>query len=687
MFKKFPFVKQEDSKDCGPVCLQMIIKYYNGYVNLEEIRNLSKTNRSGTNAYNLIECAKEIGFEAYGIKGELNEIEEDIILPCIAHVIIDKKMSHFVVVTNIDYKRQKIVIADPNMGIKKINFKDFNDISSKTFIIMYPIKKIPLIKEKSLLTFSLSIIKNFKKDMFIISLLSILLIIFSITSSFYYKFIIDNMNSKSQVITIGILFSLIFLIKNITIFFRNKILVLLNQKIDLEITSNSFKQILSLPYSYFKDHTTGDVISRMNDLSNIKEVISKVSLSIFMDLPLSVFSFVVLYSISSELFSIVFIIVILYFIIIFLFKKIFIYYIDVTQKDRAAVTSYIVENIKGFETVKGLNIESKVNKVFKDKYIKLLTNSFKLENHYITQMFLKDLINDIGVLFIISIGSILVLKNTISLGTLLTFNTIMFYFLDPIKNIIDLDSTIKEANNSLKRILYILKDNIENGIIDKKLDGFIQFKNLTFNYDNKNIIKNVNFKIKKGSKVMIVGPSGCGKSSILKILLKYYPIERGQAYIDDVDINDYKSICLKKNIAYISQNENLYTDTLYNNLNISSNNKDKILNISKLCYVDEIIKGALGYNTLIEEDGFNISGGQKQRIILARTLLRNFQILFIDEGLNEIDCNLERKILKNIFKLFNNKTIIIISHRLENMDLYDQVINLKNNQVIMRNSN
>ena len=128
---------------------------------------------------------------------------------------------------------------------------------------------------------------------------------------------------------------------------------------------------------------------------------------------------------------------------------------------------------------------------------------------------------------------------------------------------------------------------------------------------------------------------------------------------------------------YLGQNEILFNDTLYNNLNFGNSNSSKILDICKLCEVDKIIDSNLGYNMMIEENGFNLSGGEKQRIMLARTLLKNFNILIIDEGLSQVDVNVERKILKNIFNYFKDKTIIFISHRLYNLDLFDNLIKIE----------
>ena len=173
--------------------------------------------------------------------------------------------------------------------------------------------------------------------------------------------------------------------------------------------------------------------------------------------------------------------------------------------------------------------------------------------------------------------------------------------------------------------------------------------------------------------------------------MKYYSVNRSTVFINNYDINDISLNTIKNNISYISQDEILYTGSIKDNIILNRSIDDKeFLKVTKITRVDEIINNSLlGYDMILEENGFNISGGQKQRIILARALLKKSNIILIDEGLNQIDINLERKILKDVFRVYKNKTIIIVSHRKENIDLYDKVIKIsdgKLQEVITRNS-
>ena len=661
----------------------MIINFYGGNLPIDQIRDLTKTDKNGTTAFHIIEACKSIGFNAEGIKTSLEQLnKENLILPCIAHVVIDGKYKHFVVIYKIDFKNKKIIIADPSCSIKKITFSEFQKMWSGVLITLYPLKKLPLTQNISFIDFLLKIIKLHKAFIFNIIMLSIFITMFSVISSFYMKNILDAINYNNLTI-IFIFFLFINIFKILSDFFRNKLLIYLNQKIDLLLTLDTYKKIISLPYNYYHTRTTGDIISRVNDLSIIRNMITKVSLSLFIDLPLALVTFIIFYIINTKLFFISLIIVFIYLLLMIFSKNRIINNIKTIQVNKSETMSYMIETINGFETVKSVGNETQIIDKFEKKYVKFLKNIFKFDNYNNTISILKDLINAMGYLTIIYVGAKMVILGNLTFGDLLVFVNLLNYFLEPIKNIIDLNSEIKEAKNSLRRILELFKnENKKQTFIDNVKVKEISFNNLSYSYDYKEKqLKKINLKLKK-QKILILGKSGSGKSTLFKLLMRYYEIPRNQITINGYDINDYKDDVIKQNFSYISQNEILYTDSIYNNLKIDKNiTEEQIIEISKKCFIDEFLND-LGLNMLIEENGYNLSGGQRQRIILARALLKNFEVLIIDEGLSQMDINLERKILKNLFKMYENKMIIVISHRLDNMDLYDRVIELKNGEIV-----
>ena len=664
----------------------MIISYYGGYVNKDNLIFKSKTNRNGTTGYNIKETLISLGFDCKGIKCNLENItSNNIILPCIANVIIDKKYKHYIVIYEINYIKKYILIADPASKLKKISFDEFKCIFNNVIIMCYPTKNLPFEKNISNYAFIISLIKPHKKELKNICILSIFITIFSILTSFYTEYMLKGLNyfSKSYLIKIFIIFFSIYTLKIITNFLRSKSLTYLNRKINLVLFVDVFKRIIKLPYCYYKNKTTGDMISRINDLENVREMISRVALSIFIDLPLTLVSLIILSIINKTLFLIGLLMLILYIIVVVLFRRIFNNYISDIKYKRSDYISNMIESISGYETIKGIHIEDNVVNKFENKYVDFLIKLFNYENLYIYQNLLKDFINDIGFILIMLIGTYLVLDGTIMLGTLFTFSSLLIYFLEPIKNILSLDQLVKESKISLKRIMdVVIYDNDDSGILDNFKNGDIEFNNLKFSFNDKdNILDNVNLTIKKGEKIMVIGKSGSGKSTLFKLLVGYYKTKNSSIKINNISLNDYKKSILDKNILYISQQEVLFNDTLYNNLVFDNNNYKSLNEVINVCNIESIMDDNLKYNTLIEENGSNLSGGERQRIVLARTLLKNFNILIIDEGLSEVDIDTERRVLKNMFRKYKDKTIIVISHRLDNMDLFDSVLRFNNCKV------
>lgn len=684
--KKNYIILQDGIKECGSACLLSIIRYYGGNVSLEKLLELTNTNKEGTNFYDITKAAYEIGLMAKGYKIEnisnLFEIEN----PFISQIVINNYM-HFVVVYEI--KNNIITIMDPAKGMVKLSIDKFSKLWTGYILTIEPYKKLPEYHDNNYLNHIIkNIIINNKKMIINIICLTLITTIFTCIYSYHSKIIIDNYlyTNKLSIIVITIIFIIILLIKLITEFLRNNLLLYLNQKIDLSIITTTINKIISLPYSYYKNKTTGETISRINDLLYIKNVVSKTITTIFLDIILSLVVLIVLFTINKTMTIILFIIIIIYFLIFLVYKNTIKEVTNSIQEDSAKVNSLLVESISSYETIKGLNLENKFKNKINKQYLKTINNNLELTKIINNEDLIKDLIEGIVILFIMYLGITYVMDKSLTVGSLITYNSLLYYFISPIRNSLEFYKEFYYTKNSIKRINNILNYKYEK--LDKEsnlnIEGNIHIENLEFSYNTKNkILKNINLDISKGNKVLILGRSGSGKSTLLKILYRYYEIKRNNIYINNYDLLDYEITDIRKNITYISQNEFLYTDTIKNNIILERNiTEEEFIDICRLTCVDEIINNnILSYNFMLEENGVNISGGQRQRIILARSLLKKSNIILIDEGLNEIDINLERKILKNIFEYYKDKIFIIVSHRLDNMDLYDEVIKLDNGMV------
>ena len=678
--KKRLIVRQDGYKECGAASLLSIIRYYGGNISINKLVNLTKTNKDGTNFYNIKNAAEIIGLEAIGYK--LDEVDKlyQLKTPFMCQVI-EKNYEHFVVVYKV--RKNKLEIMDPAIGKRILTIDDFSKCWTSYIMLFNPKKKLLYYKDSNYLNkLILEVIVKNKRHVFNIVLLSIIFMILSFIYTLYLQIVIDISN-YNKLLLITFIFSLLLITKCIISFFRNKILISFSKKIDCTCMLNTFQKVLLLPFNYYKNRTTGEIISRINDLIYVKNILNKIILTVFLDLILFVSSSIILMILNMKLFIILVIISLIYILIYYLFRNKLKKYININQENSGLINSFLVESITGFETIKNLNMESIIKERMDDNYLKALNDNFVYDNICNLEIFLKDLISMIGILIIEFLGISQVIKGEFTLGTCLTFTFLTNYFISPIANIIELSKEYFYANNAIKRVNNLFEIDSEDLVkrTNFKINGDILLKNLNFSYNGQNyVLTNFNMAIKEGEKVVIFGNSGAGKSTIFKLLLKYYPVDSGNIFISNIDINDYSITNIRENISCISQNELLYTDTIKNNILMNKSiSNDEFMKVCKLVYLDEFTnKLFLGYDTKLEEDGLNLSGGQRQRIILARMLLQNKKIMLIDEGLNAIDVNLERKILENIFKEYPNRTIIVISHRMENLDLFSQVVKLEN---------
>lgn len=688
---KYPFVKQKEMKDCAVASLSMIIQYYKGYLEEETLSDMLETDRNGTTAYSIVKVASDLGFKSYGLSCNCDHfLKEEILLPCIAHVTIDSSYQHFIVIYKIDKKRKELTIADPASGIKKMKISQFSKIFNNVVIILYPIKTIPIDKNSfSFFEFLFQIIKKYKKDYINILLLSLFITFLSLCNSFYLKLIINSLqdNSSLKLLLLFLLFLEFAFLKNFSSYVRNKIILIFSQKIEISFIMDTFCQIMSLPYKSYRNKTTGDILSRINDATNVLNTISNTLVTCIYDFFLAISAAFILISINKNLFLFVLLFIFFYSLLQHFVSPILNKNYLKIQNEKSNIMSFLVEKIGGFETIKGLSLNKVISKKFEYyyvKYLKNISNSYQFENKV---YFFKECLYSTFTLFILFLSSIYVINSNNTLGDLIIFSSLLIYFIDPIKNILNIKLELKEAKISLKRIYSLHSNDNKDNIFPISSIESIELKNVSFYNQMNLILKNVNITLKKADKVMVIGQSGCGKSTLLKILKGYYPITSGEYRINNTNNSHYQPISAY--IDYVSQNEILFTDSILNNVILNRNVEwNKLEKILKLCEVDSIVKNNnLGYNYLIEENGFNLSGGEKQRIIIARSLINDNSLLLIDEGFSEMDVNLERRILKKMFKQYPNKTIVIVSHRNDNMDLFDKIISVKDKIVkeVIRN--
>lgn len=720
---KYPHIRQHDEKDCGAACLSMISKYYGLKMSLGKFRELIKVDSNGANIYGIVHGAKKIGFDCDALKGNMKDLinefrNGDIILPIIANINVNNIL-HYIVIYEIN--DNYFLIGDPAQDIIKYTYSEFERLWTGSIITFNPnneFEKFDYTKG-SLLKF-VNLVTKQSKLLFSIFILSLIISLISICGSLLFKHVIDdiykfnkpylnNINNNnlsleslstidkllyniellfSNLNTICFILILFYLIQAGAQILRGYMLAKLSKKINLPLMLGYYDHVIELPSSFFGERKTGEIMSRFDDSSKICESISNAILTLMIDGLLTIVYGIILYKINPLLFSISLIIIIFYVIIILLFKKT-IKKININiMNDNSDVTSHLKESIDGIETVKSFNLQNNIKNKTRKLLTKLLDDSIKGTVVYSIQESLVIAIASIGIVLILWFGFNLCISNILTAGTLITFYVLMGSFLNPVKNLVHLQPTIQTAivaSDRLNDFLELEKEKC-TGNHNNNLKQDITFSNVNFRYGNRElVINNLNLKIKKGNTIAIIGESGCGKTTLIKLLMGLYKLESGNIKIGDINISEYSLDYLRDKIAYISQDVFLFSESIKNNLLLSNPHasEENILHACKSSLSDKFIFNMPdGLNTILQENGNNLSGGQKQRLAIARAIIKQPDILIMDEATSNLDTITEQSIKNTIETLNKELTVIIIAHRLSTIKNCDNIFVMDKGKII-----
>ena len=692
---KRTFIPQIDARDCGVAALASIAKFYGSDYSLAHLRELAKTNKEGTTALGIVKAAKEMSFETRAIQADMSLFEmEDIPYPFIVHVNKEGKLQHYYVV----YKNIKdhLIIGDPDPTVKVTKMTKDRFASEWTGVAIFlapaPSYKPHKDKKNGLMSF-LPLIFRQRSLIFYIVLASLLVTLINIGGSYYLQGILDEyipnqMKSTLGIISIGLIIT--YILQQMMSFSRDYLLTVLSQRLSIDVILSYIRHIFELPMSFFATRRTGEVISRFTDANSIIDALASTILSLFLDVSILIIVGSVLLVQNTNLFLLSLISVPIYIIIIFAFIKPFEKMNNDVMQSNSMVSSAIIEDINGIETIKSLTSEETRYQKIDSEFVDYLDKSFKLSKYSILQSSLKQGAQLILNIVILWFGAQVVMTGKISIGQLITFNTLLSYFTNPLENIINLQTKLqsaKVANNRLNEV-YLVESEFKNTQTltgSQFLAGDICFEDISYKYGfGRDTLNNINLTIKQGDKVSIVGISGSGKTTLAKMIVNFFEPYKGRITINNNDLKMIDKKVLRQHINYLPQQAYIFSGSILENLTLGANQMISQEDIIKACEIAEIRQDIeqmpMGYQTELS-DGAGLSGGQKQRIALARALLTKAPVLILDEATSGLDVLTEKKVIENLMDM-SDKTIIFVAHRLSISERTNQVIVLNQGKVI-----
>ena len=507
--------------------------------------------------------------------------------------------------------------------------------------------------------------------------------------------IVDEKGKIEALLFICILVLITFFFRNLFRYLSLYFLTPIRNGVVHDMRMDLHKKVISLPLPFFTEKRKGDITARMtSDLVEIEWSIMSSLEMLFKD-PLNILVYLAtLVFISPQLTTFVILLLPVTDLIIGVIGKSLKKSSDRGQSKMGDLLSIIDENISGLRIIKGFNAENHINKNFEkdsNEYKSIMTKLLRKKD---LSSPMSEFLSTIVMVIVMWFGGQLVLNADGGLnaqefiGYILIFSQII----PPAKSLTTSYYLIQKGSASAQRVYEIL--DAENEIVDvenpkkiKLLNNQIEFNNLSFSYEKQTVLKDINFSIGKGKMIALVGQSGSGKSTLADLLARFYDIKQGEILIDNNNIKEIALHDLRALMGIVSQESILFNDTIFNNIRLGNTNASEqaVIEAAKIANAhDFILETENGYGTNIGDRGNKLSGGQKQRLSIARAILKNPEILILDEATSSLDTESERLVQDALDKLMHSRTSLVIAHRLSTIQNADEILVLDKGCIIER---
>ncbi|MCA6068397.1 peptidase domain-containing ABC transporter [Chryseobacterium sp. RG1] len=706
--KKFIF--QNDAMDCGPACLAMICSFFGKDIDLQYLRYESYITREGVSLLGISEAAKKVGLQSTAAKIKYEALDKKH-LPCILHW----NKNHFVVLYKISksFFSGKLIykIADPAHGFVSLSEQEFKkcwlveDEKGIAFLLepTEEFYKIEYKKEEDIsFKYLLKYLKPHHKKMW---QMFCLLLLGTLTTLFFpiltQKLIDEGVDKKNlSVVTYILLTQLAFFVGNMTFnIFRNWIVLEVGTKVNIQIISDFFKKLFKLPIKFFDTKLLGDFNQRIQDQERIEDFLTSQSLlTLFSIITFSVF-FVILgyYNLNILIVYTALTVISIFWSLYWMKKRKILDYFRFQRKSENQESIYeIINGISEMKLNQFERFKLREWEKIQEKLLKINIRVLKLDQ---IQMSGFEFFNQLKNIIVTFLAASYVVKDNMTLGALLSVSYIIGQMNSPLSQLISFFRSSQDAKLSLSRLNEVQnhpteeKDyfvGLDTNIKNYHVNSGINLVNVSFQYEGPRspfVLKDINLFIPEGKITAIVGDSGSGKTTLLKILLKFYEQVDGEIYFNDLNIKEISPVDIRKNTGVVMQEGFIFSDTIERNIatgdeEIDAIQLEKALKIANIkTFVEQL---PLGSKTKIGAAGNGISGGQKQRILIARAVYKNPHIILFDEATSALDAENEMIIHKNLQSFFRGKTVIIVAHRLSTVKNADQIIVLKNGEIVER---
>ena len=671
--------------DTALVCLVTAAKILGIPADEQQLRRAYALGPSGMDSVTLLRAAQDLGLKARLVRPDQDRFAR-LPIPSIAilrngnYVVVGRSREN--TVTLIDpYKSRPFSLAQATF---------FDAWNGEIILLARRAAARTLggeLSERFGLTWFLPVFWRFRRVFGEVVLSSFAVQLFGLFAPVFFQVVIDRVLVHSGTATLDILvvgMLAVYLFQTLITYLRGYLFVHTANKIDVILGTRLYRHISALPLRFFEERRVGDTVARVRELENIRNFITGTGLTLVLD---TFFAFVYIAAMFYYNFILSLIVVAslpVLALLTLLFTPVFKRQLNVRFAAYAENYSFLIESVTGMQTLKSLALENQFYQKWEQslaRYVKMSFDTNNMANLFGSIGQMVTLLTTLGILWL---GSNLVMDGRLTVGELVAFNMLAGQVTRPVLRLVNIWQSFQQAQLSIDRLGDILNAPAEPAFDPNRttltaIAGEIVFDNVGFRYraDGPEVLRELSFRIRPGTRVGIVGRSGSGKSTLIKLIQRLYVAETGQVLIDGVDVAQVEPAWLRRQIGFVLQESFLFSGTVRDNIATARPDAtmEEIVQAARLAGADEFIRELPeGYGTNVGERGSSLSGGQRQRIAIARALLTDPRILIFDEATSALDYESERTIMDNLDAICANRTVILIAHRLSTVEHCDTLL-------------
>ncbi|AFI86434.1 peptidase C39 [Aggregatibacter actinomycetemcomitans] len=669
--------------------LEVLAQYHNISINPEEIKHKFDIDGHGLNQTKWLLAARSLGLKVRTTNKTIDRLPF-LHLPVLAwrddgdHFIllkIDQETDRYLI---FDLMQKNPIVLDKN---------EFEERYQSKVILVASRASIVGNLAKFDFTWFIPAVIKYRKIFIETLIVSIFLQIFALITPLFFQVVMDKVLvhrgfSTLNVITVAL--AIVVLFEIVLGGLRTYVFAHSTSRIDVELGARLFRHLLALPISYFEARRVGDTVARVRELDQIRNFLTGQALTSILDLLFSFIFFAVMWYYSPKLTLVVLGSLPCYVIWSVFISPILRRRLDDKFARNADNQSFLVESVTAINTIKAMAISPQMTNIWDKQLASYVAASFKVTVLATIGQQGIQLIQKAVMVINLWLGAHLVISGDLSIGQLIAFNMLAGQIISPVIRLAQIWQDFQQVGISVTRLGDVLNSPTENNTASVSLpeiQGEISFRNIKFRYkpDSPMILNNINLDISQGEVIGIVGRSGSGKSTLTKLIQRFYIPEQGQVLIDGHDLALADPNWLRRQVGVVLQDNVLLNRSIRENIALTNPGMpmEKVIAAAKLAGAHDFISELReGYNTVVGEQGAGLSGGQRQRIAIARALVNNPRILIFDEATSALDYESENIIMHNMHKICQNRTVLIIAHRLSTVKNADRIIVMDKGEII-----